>query len=1459
MTGATIDKRVVEMEFLNGKFERGVSDTLRSIDNLKKGLNFTGAAKGFSDISEASGKVNLGSIIDSVDQIKNRFSLMGIVGMTVIQNLTNSAIDLAKKLFNVVLGVDNIRSGFGAYETKVNAIRTVMAGTGETIDEVTKSIADLNAYSDRTIYSFEDMTANISKFTNAGLSSREAATAIQGISNVAAMAGADTNEASRAMYNFGQAMQQGSVRLMDWKSIENANMATIGFKTQLLEKAAAFGILRKEMDGTFTLLKDGSNISATKGFNESLQEQWLTTEVLTGTLSDYASQETAIGKEANAAATQIKTWTQLMATMADSMKTGWTKSFEFLIGDLNEATALFTYFGDIISKTMGAAAQSRNELLKGWKELGGRNLLIDALTSGFEQLGRAITPIMNAFRDIFPPMTAERLFAMTKTFTDFVKQFKVGEETADKIKRIFKGLFSVFDVGRMIVSALAKQIGIFFGSFSGSMPGILEFFAQFGDKLSRFRDSAKSLDVFNTVFENIFKVIGPAIKGILGFFGALISGLAALKKPDASHATSFLEALAEKSKEFGKLGIIISKVLGIIKTLGEKIAPIAKKIGSLIGNAFNGLLDLATTAINNFDVNKVLDFLNKGLFAGILLSLKGFIDTGKEVIGGGLFAGILLSIKTFIDNGGSIAANAAGILDKVKDSLAAYQKSLQANTLMTIAKAIGLLVLSILVLTFINPDKLISATTALGVLLGGLLASMTVMDKVSMNKTKILAITIALGALATAMLVFTGVVLILGNMKQEKLIQGVAGIVALLTALTLFTRFADTSKGFIGLSIGLSAFAISMLLLSVAIKSLGNMDTDQLVRGLLAMGGSLAIFALTVSALPPNMALQALGIAVMAGALLLLSKALKDMGGMSWEEIGKGLTTLGISLGILAIALIAMNGSIAGSAAVLVASAAIGILAISLVAMSKIPIEGLGIALLGIAGVLTILGIAGAVLTPVVPTLLLLGTAMLLLGIGALGVGVGLLAFSAGLAALAVSGSAGALALGGIITIIVSLIPMIAKKLLSAILDVITLVVDSAPRIVEGVVVLFTILLDAITEVAPKLIDAGLTLLDNFLSSLDEKLPSIVEHGYGILLAFLSGFKDNIGPITLTTIDIIRNFIDSLATGLPLLAQSGWDFIISWINSVADAAEKNIPALMEAVRNLGSSVIDGIITGWTESSGNLITGISTLVKKIVDSFKEKLGINSPSTVFVELATQVIDGFILGINESIKNAVAAIREFGDKVVGGLKEKYNNMVDAGRDLVTGFADGISGQIKMAVDKAGELARSVLSTIKNVLDMNSPSRVLTAMGNMAGGSFAGGISDSINSVVKSTDDLSNKVVSSFGYIASKVSDALNTNLDFTPSIRPVVDLTDIEESGSRIQGLLGQANLSVGLATDAARTIAINNGNSTNPVQQGENSGTQVIFNQNNYSPKELSRMDIYRQTRNQLRQLNNVGGI
>lgn len=380
---SSVDNRIVQMQFDNAKFENGVSTSINSIDKLKQALQFNDAGKGFDNITKAASSVDLSAVQNGIESIEQKFSIVSEairrnVGK-VIDELIGKATQLANALF-----VAPRTDGFEEYELKMGSVQTIMASTGATLEEVNSYLDELNTYADKTIYSFSDMTANIGKFTNAGVKLDVAVKAIQGISNEAAISGANSAEASRAMYNFAQALSAGAVKLIDWKSIENANMATVEFKQELLDTAVALGTVVKDGDKYRSVTTDLSGkvseaFTATSMFNESLSHQWLTTDVLTTTLGRYADASTELGKKAFAAAQDVKTWSQLLDTLKEAMGSGWAQSFEILIGDFNEAKELFTMISNTLGGIIDKSAKVRNGFLKMWDDKGGREKLIKQL------------------------------------------------------------------------------------------------------------------------------------------------------------------------------------------------------------------------------------------------------------------------------------------------------------------------------------------------------------------------------------------------------------------------------------------------------------------------------------------------------------------------------------------------------------------------------------------------------------------------------------------------------------------------------------------------------------------------------------------------------------------------------------------------------------------------------------------------------------------------------------------------------------------------------------------------------------------------------------------------------------------------------------------------------------------------------------------------------------------------
>ena len=198
----TIDERVVSMKFDNSNFERNVSVSMSTLDKLKAKLNFKGAEKGLESINTAAKNVNMSGLGSAVETVQAKFSALDVVAVTSLGNITNKAVNAATSLAKS-LTLDPIMDGFREYETQMNSVQTILANTqskGSTLDDVTKSLNELNEYADKTIYNFTEMTRNIGTFTAAGVDLDKSVRSIKGIANLEAVSSTTSFQYSTAMY-----------------------------------------------------------------------------------------------------------------------------------------------------------------------------------------------------------------------------------------------------------------------------------------------------------------------------------------------------------------------------------------------------------------------------------------------------------------------------------------------------------------------------------------------------------------------------------------------------------------------------------------------------------------------------------------------------------------------------------------------------------------------------------------------------------------------------------------------------------------------------------------------------------------------------------------------------------------------------------------------------------------------------------------------------------------------------------------------------------------------------------------------------------------------------------------------------------------------------------------------------------------------------------------------------------
>lgn len=1587
----TIDERVVEMRFDNKQFESNVQTSLSTLDRLKKSLNLSGAAKGFDEIDSASKKVNMNGLANAVESVRLKFSALEVMAVTALANITNSALNAGKRIVSA-LTIDPIKTGFQEYETQIGAVQTILANTqheGTNLQQVNRALDELNTYADKTIYNFTEMTRNIGTFTAAGVNLQTSVDSIKGIANLAAVSGSTSQQASTAMYQLSQALAAGKVSLMDWNSVVNAGMGGKVFQDALVRTSELLGTGAKNAINMYGSFRE----SLTKG-------EWLTTEVLTETLKQFAgayseadliqqgfsesqAKEIAqMAKTAEEAATKVKTFTQLWDTLKESAQSGWTATWEILIGDFEEAKDLLSEVSETIGNVIGEAAQARNDLLSGglssgWKQLlnqgiadeagyiesiqevarksgdafdkmvadsdnfsdalkkglqegvissdtlsdavhnlrdkmtgmsqeerkaagytsemveqiekldegikngsvsmdeftekilkpSGRENLIQSIWNAAKGLMSVIAPIKEAFRDIFPPMTSEQLYAFTEALRNLTERMKLSETTSENLKRTFKGLFAVLDIIKQAVTAVFNAVGSLLGGVGDLGAGILGVTGTFGDWLVKLDEFIKQGDVFNKVLGTIVSVIKTVATAIRDFVKVVAEKIAF---PGFELFHSLLERLHTRMSQIGDAaGGMKSSVSSAFEAMGNALAncqfvqllqaiwdavkAIAGGIADAMGKVGSSLID----SIGNADFSGVIDLLNGISFGAIAVGITKFVG----------------AIKEQLDSIGSIKESFIGILDSVRGCFEAYQSQLQAGTLLKIASAIAILVASLVALSLIDSAKLSAALGAITVLFADLMASMAVFNKISGQASGVIRSTTAMLAISTSVLILASALKKLGDLDAKQLATGLTGVAGLtatmivaakslgkggptiikgasqmvifaaaikvlasacedlsaldweglakglvgvgvllaevslfmntakfsgqsvttatgivilsgaikilasacedfaqmnwgeigrgltsigivLAEIVAFTRLTGNAQHVIATSAALIGIGAAMKILAAAVKDFSAMNWSELAVGLVGMAGALATVTIAVNFMPKNMIAIGTGLIAVSTALLIMASALENMGGMEWNEIAKGLVALGGSLGIMAVGLRAMTGTLSGSAAMLVAASALAILTPVLSILGAMSWTAIVKGLVSLAGAFTVIGVAGAVLTPLVPTILGLSGAMALIGVAVLGLAAGLLAAGTGLSAIAVgftalaaAGTAGATAVVASLTVIITgiadLIPAIVAKIGEAIVEFCKVIANSAGEIGNAVKEVVLTLVDVLIECVPAIADGALKLIAGVLEALVQYTPQIVDSLFQFLIGVLEGIARNLPGLIQAAIDVLMAFfagiVDALkgidtATLLQGIVGIG---LLAAIMAALSAVAALVPGAMVGVLGMGLVIAElalvlaavgalAQIPGlqWLiNEGGNLLQGVGTAIGKFIGGIVGGF-MSGVSSQFPQIATD-LSGFMTNIQPFIQGASAIDPSMMDGVkalaetililtAANILEGLTSWFTGGSSL-TGFAEelvpfgtamkqfsdeiaGIDGEVVANAAVAGKTLAEMAATLPN-----------------------------------------------------------------------------------------------------------------------------------------------------------------
>ena len=766
---AEVESRAVELTYDGSKFDYGIEKSESKLEKFKKALNFKGKDDDLSRMKKSVDKV-----ADSTSKLSKSFDLVNTSVRRVVEKITDDLYSAIKNTTKA-LSYDQISGGWSKYEAMAMSVSTIMNATGDSLSAVTKRMNKLLWFTDETSYNLSDMTSNIGKFTSAGADIDDATEAMMGIALWASTAGQGVNEASRAMYNISQAYSSGIMRLEDWKSIENANMATVEFKKTALDTAVALGKLKKTSDGYYYSVEN-HKFNATEGFTSYLtSDRWMDTEVIMETLKKYgewagkvydkvltegistteamdelAESTMSIGEKGMRAGQEYKTFTDVLNATKDAVSSGWYRTFDMIFGNMEEAKELWTEVGSLFYDIFASGGDERNDILSTWKQSGGRADLINALETVADTINKIKEIADEAFTEFFPPTTAIQIRKVTYNISEFLRKMVLSEKASANLRKTFTKIAStarsVLDILKAISSAVIKII-------QSSLPGILN---SIGNVITRIRKPIE--DIFKSLKDTgIITDIGKAIASVLNASAPILAYLLKLvSKFIRGTAPTIKKVLTDITNKINDLGIgekVIKLLSGAssgvknlassLKKLGQnakiKIPSLSESIeilreykGFVGSDVFNAISNALTSMANSIpkDGTRIIDWLNK-ISGGVSDTINRLHDDGitltdiaKDIFV--IFAvkdivKTIKSLKKSFEAATELTASISNFFNNVggamKTLATSMKDKIKAESYVEYAKAVLLIAGAISLIAVMPTDAVIEASVAIGVVL----------------------------------------------------------------------------------------------------------------------------------------------------------------------------------------------------------------------------------------------------------------------------------------------------------------------------------------------------------------------------------------------------------------------------------------------------------------------------------------------------------------------------------------------------------------------------------------------------------------------------------------------------------------------------------------------------------------------------------------------------------------------
>ena len=702
----SIDNRIVEMQFDNSQFEKGVGKSIKSLEKLKKGLKLDEAAQSLSKLQKAGDSFSLAKIADGIDNLTYRFSWMGRTVSGILDNLTFKA-----KLLIKSMSVDQISAGWSKYADKTGYVQTIMNATGKSIDEVNKYLDKLMWFSDETSYSFVDMTQALGTLTSSGGDINKLIPMLEGMANATAFAGKSAAEFQRTMYNLNQSYSSGYMQYIDWKSVEMAGVGSEQLKQAFIDAGKALGTLTKEGK-----TKKGTLVSIAN-FGTTLNEKWADTKVMEkafGTFSEMtekaydliqegkfdtasdayawlATQYTGVGITAAKAAQEAKSFNEAIAATTDAVSSGWMRTFEIIFGNYDEARVMWTDLANWLWNVFASGSEARNELLQSWKDIGGRTTMLEGIYSMFEAFNNLLYAIKDAWREVFPETTADDLMKISngiKTLGDRIKEAFSYEETETVVDQFaeavtgprnplgeFWGQLEKGAKGEDVKKLQQKLFDMGYDLGTAGIDGI--FGPKTQEALQKFQKDSKikPTGIFD---EKTFDKLGESINEAFGKFTPVIIGETTENVVTFSSTLGKLRTIAKGAFSVLKIGWktikflaqAVGQIVSVFRPLGDVVLAIFEKVAGSITkadealdeNGFMGALERLSTFLAPIR-KKIQDFADAIL---IFLNLGKASNEASE--GTKKFLEVFQSIKNWVSSLG-IAEKFSGAITAIKNAV----------------------------------------------------------------------------------------------------------------------------------------------------------------------------------------------------------------------------------------------------------------------------------------------------------------------------------------------------------------------------------------------------------------------------------------------------------------------------------------------------------------------------------------------------------------------------------------------------------------------------------------------------------------------------------------------------------------------------------------------------------------------------------------------------------------------